>query len=111
MVSNELKSETRRAWHEYGEAIVKAWRFPPGSPILTDGVEELLSHFNDKKTKAFVEWVREQTEEVRSMKFVGEDWNPLLAQQVLQQLRSPRGVDVPANALSTIRRVFTALAC
>ncbi|MGA2219439.1 MAG: hypothetical protein ABSG51_15220 [Terracidiphilus sp.] len=72
MVSAELKREARQAWYEYGQAVIKAWRFREGSPIVAGELEELLAHSNDTTVRAFVEWVRQQTEIVQSMKFVGE---------------------------------------
>ena len=72
MVSGELKRKAREAWYEYGQAVIKAWGFPEGSNIVAAGLEDELAHSNDKTIEGFVEWVRKQTDEVRSMKFVDE---------------------------------------
>jgi hypothetical protein len=49
MASDELKRTARQAWHEYGQAVIKAWGFPEGSNIVADGLEELLAHSDDKR--------------------------------------------------------------
>jgi hypothetical protein len=63
MPSKEMVLEARKAWSEYGEAIVRAFNFPADSRIVADGVETMLAHASDDQVKCFVEYVRQQTEE------------------------------------------------
>lgn len=72
MVSKEKRFEARKAWAEYGAAIVKAFEFPSGSMIVVEPVESMLEDSNEKAVEAFIKWTRQQTEEVRTMKFLGE---------------------------------------
>ncbi len=73
MVSDNLKREARKVWNEYGEAIKKAWSFPPTSRIVADGLEEVLATSTDDRVRAFIRYTRDQITEVQQMKFVGED--------------------------------------
>lgn len=72
MVSDELKREARKAWQEYGQAIVKAFGFPEGSAIVADEVEMVLMTAPEARVRQFIKWVREQTEKVSAMEFLGE---------------------------------------
>jgi hypothetical protein len=72
MVSDKLKTEARAAWSEYGQAVVKAWNFPPGSRIEASGLEQLLADYNDERIRKWIDWVRAQAREVATMKYVGE---------------------------------------
>lgn len=53
MVSDDLKKEARKVWYEYGEAIKKAWRFPPTSKIVADGLDEVLATSTDESVARF----------------------------------------------------------
>ena len=72
MASAQLKREALKAWVEYGQAVVKAFRFPEGSVIAADGLQEMLTNATDSRAREFISWVRQETETVRSMKFIGE---------------------------------------
>jgi len=72
MASEKLRREAQKAWVEYGQAVVKAFEFPQGSVIAADGLPQMLSNSSDAQVKKLIAWLREQTKEVRSMKFVGE---------------------------------------
>ena len=72
MVSDEIKLEVRQAWFEYGKAVVEGFGFPRGSQITADGLEELLAASTEEGLRDFLERVRSQTKELRSMRYVGE---------------------------------------
>jgi hypothetical protein len=72
MACDALKREATKAWLEFEEALVQAFRFPSGSKMAADGLQQLLSKADDDQLKAFTLYLRRQTDEVRSMKFVGE---------------------------------------
>ena len=72
MASDALKHEAVRAWLDYEEAVVQAFRFPSGSKMAADGLQQFLSKADDEQLKAFTVYLRKQAEEVRSMKFLGE---------------------------------------
>jgi hypothetical protein len=72
MASDALKREAVRAWLEYEEALVRAFRFSSGSKMAADGLQQFLSKADDEQLKAFTVYRRKQAEEVRSMKFLGE---------------------------------------
>jgi hypothetical protein len=72
MATNELAYELRKAWYEYGEAIKKAFRFPSDAAIVADSVEAALPGMTDERARGFIKYVQEQTEELRSMRFIDE---------------------------------------
>lgn len=72
MPSQELVREARKAWFDYGEAIVRAFNFPSGSRIVAEGVETMLAQASDDQITRFIEYVRQQTEETKTMKWMGE---------------------------------------
>lgn len=72
MVSENLKREAREAWLEYEKAFITAFHLPAGSKLAADELENTFANSSDESISALVKWVRRQTEEVRTMKFVGE---------------------------------------
>ncbi len=68
----DLKIEARRAWAEYGDATVEAFRFPKGSKIKFDGFEAVLKDADEKRLKELIGDVRARTTAIRDAKFVGE---------------------------------------
>jgi hypothetical protein len=72
MVSNDVKHELLKAWIEYGEAIKSAFRFPPSAHIIAEGLDDFFQDRTDDLAREFISYVRQKTEEVRLMKFVGE---------------------------------------
>lgn len=70
---NDLRFEARKAWREYGEAICRAFGFPPGTIIVADELEQALKTFDDEKVKKFTNYVREKTWEVLGFEFTRED--------------------------------------
>ena len=73
MISEDLKLEARKTWHEYGEVICEAFMFPPGSAIVADGVELMLNSASEQRVHRFISYVRSEIEELRSAKFMDED--------------------------------------
>jgi hypothetical protein len=71
MASDALKREAASAWLDLEGAIVQAFHFPSGSKMAADGLQQFLSKADDEQLKALAVYLREQAEEVRSMKFVG----------------------------------------
>lgn len=72
MVSKEKRFAARKAWVEYGKAIVKAWDLPEGSMIVAEPTETFLENSNDDDVEAFIRAVHKQTKEISEMKFLGE---------------------------------------
>ncbi len=72
MPSQELVREARKTWFVYGEAIVRAFNFPPDSRIIAEGVEAMLARASDDQITRFIEYVRQQTEDTKTMKWTGE---------------------------------------
>ena len=72
MVSNDVKHELLKAWFEYGEAIKSAFRFPSSARITAEGLDDFFRDQTDDLVRAFISYVRRQSGEVGSMKFVGE---------------------------------------
>jgi hypothetical protein len=72
MGSDAMKREAVRAWLDFEEAVVRAFRFPSGSKMAADGLQQFLSKPDDEQLKALTVYLRKQAEEVRSMKFLGE---------------------------------------
>ena len=61
MAALALVNDARRAWHEYGQAIVRAFDFPPNSRIAADDVEGPLAEASDDQIQRFIVYVRQQT--------------------------------------------------
>jgi len=59
-------------WVEYGEAIVKAFNFPPGSKIVAEPLLTAIRTTDEKRLAQFITWVREETDRVAKAKFFGE---------------------------------------
>jgi hypothetical protein len=72
MVPPELQREARKAWFEYGEAIKVAFRFPRDAHIISEALEAMLAQADENRVRRFVSYVRQQTKEVREMKWIGE---------------------------------------
>lgn len=72
MSSDKLKTEAIAAWHDYGDAIVKAFHFPGGSRIDDSALASIIKRGDDASLEAFIVYARKQATELRSAKFVGE---------------------------------------
>ncbi len=72
LLSATVKKKALEAWSEYEKAIVDAWRFPKDARLLADGLVQALESFDDTQTEKLIQWLREQSKEIRSMKWVGE---------------------------------------
>jgi len=72
MVSSDLKRELIQAWLEYEEAVRRAFGLPATAHMDAEGLENLLRAGTDHDARTRIECLRRQTQEFRSMKFVGE---------------------------------------
>jgi hypothetical protein len=71
-VTDGLRRESLRVWHEYGEAVKSAFGFPPTARISAEGLDDFFRDGTDQVAHLSISYVRRQIEETRSMKFVGE---------------------------------------
>jgi len=73
VAAGDLVQDARKAWYEYGQAIVKAFHFPPDSRMVAEELEGFLSKASDDRIHRFIDYVRGQTAEIAQMKWIGED--------------------------------------
>jgi len=72
MVSNDVKHELLKARIEYGEAVKSAYQLPSSAHITAEGLDDFFKDRTDDMAREFISYVRQNTEEIRLMKFVGE---------------------------------------
>ena len=71
-MNEALKQQAGKAWLEFEKATVKAYRFPPNSKMDAGAFQQVLDNGDEKKLKKLIDWLQQETEEVRKMKFLGE---------------------------------------
>jgi len=67
-----LRKEATKVWVEYGEAIVKAFKFAPGSKIVAEPLLNAIRTTDEQRLREFIAWVRKETDRVAKAKFFGE---------------------------------------
>lgn len=73
MSSDQQVAEAIAAWHDYGDAIDAACRFPAGSRIDYAALTRVIKRGDDASLKAFVAYARKQAAELRTMTFLVEE--------------------------------------
>ncbi len=72
LLSASVRKKAFEAWSEYEKAIVDAWKFPKDARLFADGLMQAIESFDDARMEKLIQWLREQSEEIRSMEWVGE---------------------------------------
>jgi hypothetical protein len=71
MISNELKKDAIAAWQEYAAALAEAFEWERGG-LDTFAVDQAFKTEDPLVVENFIRYARQATQQVRSMKFVGE---------------------------------------